>query len=239
MKDKINRAEYHLDLPGKSSVKIDANMIMIAAAGFRKNPPTTRSSIRHAVHPVGSLPVVVSSIILAVALMACLPGCDNSPSSDSPPKSQPKSPDSTVPNSVDDGPFHPQAQSIYQHLNRKLPGKTLIGYGGRRFRVEFESQIQVDYPQDSPESKKTRAVLRLLHWQVQKQESMKYEMLLSFELQGQDWHLKSGTNRYLGMKDKTGFKPAEGFKKLNVLKRIKGNVYDRPIHEAVADVLGK
>ena len=123
-------------------------------------------------------------------------------------------------------------------------GKTLVGYGGRRFRLKFEPTIEVKYP-DGPDDAAAQnaptqhADVLLVNWQVQEHESMKYELVLSFESDGQKWKLTGASNRYLGLKDKNGFKPTRGFKKLDVLKKMKGNVYMQPIAQATSNVLGK
>jgi len=196
-------------------VQSDANMIMNAGTGFRKGL------------------VLVQVTALAILLTLAV-GCDNQP--------VPAAPSKTPAHTHTDvkGPFDAQAQSIFEHLKQNITGKTLIGYGGRRFQIKFESPVQIKYPPSS-DGKPKRAIVHLLHWQVQKNESMKYELLLTFEsgpqTDGESWRLISATNRYLGLKDKNGFQESEGFKKLNVMKRVKGNVYDRPILEAAESVL--
>lgn len=161
--------------------------------------------------------------MLVISLTCLLAGCGDPAPAPPPTPSSAKSPD---------GPFQSQAQAIHSYLVANLAHKPLVGYGGRRFTIRFEPEVQVEYsdspaeeqatdasgpaPTEKPPGKKS-ALVRLVHWQVQKQESMKYDLELLFESKDGKWQLVDATNRYLGLKGSEGFKPAQGFKKLKVL----------------------
>jgi hypothetical protein len=224
--------------------------MIIVATFYRQLPSGVTSLLRkssaqlsakRAAEPTKPAVSVVRMFCLAmICTMACvMTGCG---------EPAPVTPGAPVPavTSQNTGPFQSQAKAIHRHLVANLAGKPLVGYGGRRFSIRFEPQVQVQVQKleaaGDPQKQSTdepAVRVHFVHWQVQKKESMKYELELSFESIDGKWQLTEGTNRYLGLKDSAGFKPSEGFKKLKVLKRIKGNVYDRPIHQAVDQTLGQ
>ena len=158
--------------------------------------------------------------MLMAVLVASVTACDREPNSSPRPLS------GGVSSRMED--LATQLQSQLQDI---FGDRIHRGYGGRQFRIRFDSEPRVESESNE------RVTIWLMHWQVQTDASMKYELEIACTREQETWRLAAAWNRYLGMKDERGFRTAEGFKKLGALERVKGNVYADPIREAFAATL--
>jgi len=124
-------------------------------------------------------------------------------------------------------------------LKAAYKGKEVIGYGGRRFRVRFEEPVRRALTPGANDSSAAHGEIRIVHWQVQADAEMKYQLTCKVRHEKGKWRLESVALCYLGLKDKDGFHTTDDYKDMPVLTNYsKYNVYKRPVEDAFRRAFG-
>ena len=136
--------------------------------------------------------------------------------------------------------FEGKAQSFVQELKSNLVGRELIGYGGRRFRIDFKEPAKQSSVPGAEAGEDYRGAIVIDHWQVQPDAAMKYRLACNLRCRQGRWELESSTLRYLGLDEGEGFRAAAGYRQMPVLTNLsRYNVYRRPVEEAFGKVFGE
>ena len=119
-------------------------------------------------------------------------------------------------------------EAFIEALGEALQHRTLVGYGGRRFEIAFE-QGKASYQREG----ENRWVVSIPHWQEQKDASMRYTLTVHIVKTQDRWEIVEATNLYHGTREGDGYQAEPGFKPVDVLADVKGNVYAGPMQSAL------